>query len=113
MPAATDRPWQVESFALPAGLANQRVYDIAFEASGKVWLAAGDGLRSFDGYRWRSYGPNEGLPSRFIRAVLVTRNGELWVGSDAGAGVFDPGQNRYDPRGSAQGLPNASVRHII
>ena len=40
MPAATDRPWQVESFALPAGLANQRVYDIAFEANGKVWLAA-------------------------------------------------------------------------
>jgi signal transduction histidine kinase/CheY-like chemotaxis protein/ligand-binding sensor domain-containing protein len=113
MPAATDRPWQVESFATPAGLANQRVYDIAFEASGKVWLAAGDGLRSFDGYHWRTYGLNEGLPSRFIRAVLVTRNGELWVGSDAGAGVFDPGQNRYDPRGSEHGLPNASVRHII
>jgi signal transduction histidine kinase len=112
MPAATDRPWQIESFATPAGLANQRVYDIAFETNGKVWLAAGDGLRSFDGYRWRTYGLNEGLPNRFIRAVLVAHNGELWVGSNAGAGVFDPAQNRYDPRGSEQGLPNASVRHI-
>jgi len=113
MLAATDRPWQVESFVTPAGLANQRVYDIAFETNGKVWLAAGDGLRSFDGYRWRTYGPNEGLPSRFIRAVLVARNGELWVGSDAGAGVFDPRQNRYETRGSEQGLPNGSVRHIM
>jgi len=113
MPAATDRPWQVESFVAPAGLANQRVYDIAFETNGKVWLAVGDGLRSFDGYRWRTYGLNEGLPSRFIRSVLVARNGELWVGSDAGAGVFDAEHNRYETRGSEQGLPNSSVRRIV
>jgi signal transduction histidine kinase/CheY-like chemotaxis protein len=109
---AYDRGWQVTSFTVEAELANQRVFDIAFERDGTVWLASSDGLRRYDGYRWQRFGTSAGLPSSFTRAVLVTRSGELWVGSDAGAGVFDPAVLRYDPRGSEAGLASANVRQI-
>jgi signal transduction histidine kinase/CheY-like chemotaxis protein/streptogramin lyase len=110
---AYDRGWQVTSFTLDADLANQRVFDIAFERDGTVWLASSDGLRRYDGYHWQRFGTADGLPSSFTRAVLVTAGGELWVGSDAGAGVFDWATRRYDPRGSEKGLASSNVRQIV
>jgi len=111
--AVYDRPWQLRSFVEQAGLAGQRIFDIAFAPDGTVLVAAADGLYSFDGHEWRRFGPREGLPSAFVRCVLVTRSGELWVGSDAGAGVYDPASGRYDPRGTQDGLPNSNVRRIF
>jgi signal transduction histidine kinase len=108
-----DRPWQITDYTSDAGLAQARVFDVAFETNGTVWLASSDGLRRFDGYTWQRFDTNSGLPSSFTRAVLVTRAGELWVGSDAGAGVFDPVRKHYDPRGSAQGLASSNVRQIV
>ena len=107
-----DQPWQITSYAPDAGLTRQRVFDIAFTPDGTVWVAAEDGLRRFDGFEWERFGTNAGLPSTFMRAVCVTANGELWVGSDAGAGVFDWQHQKYDPRGSLTGLANSNVREI-
>jgi signal transduction histidine kinase/BarA-like signal transduction histidine kinase len=111
--AAADRAWQITSYAVEAGLGAQRVFDIAFESDGTAWLAAADGLRRFDGFTWERFDTNSSLPSTFARAVEVTRAGELWVGSDAGAGVFDARQRRYDPRGAQTGLANTNVRQIV
>jgi signal transduction histidine kinase len=44
--------------------------------------------------------------------VCVTAKGDLWVGSGAGAGIFDFKQKQYNPQGSASGLANGSVREI-
>jgi signal transduction histidine kinase/CheY-like chemotaxis protein/streptogramin lyase len=109
---AYDRPWQVTSYAEQAGLTHQRVFDIAFEKDGNVWLAADNGLWRYNGYAWQLFDTNSGLPSSFVRAVLVTRNGELWVGTDKGAGVFDPDRNRYETRGSEKGLAGPNIRQI-
>ncbi len=111
--ASTDRPWQWQSYAAPAGLLRQRVFDLAFARDGTAWLAASNGLWRYDGYHWTSFGPDDGLPSRFVRAVLMTQAGELWVGTDAGAGVFDPVHRSFDPRGGGGGLPNDNVRQIV
>jgi PAS domain S-box-containing protein len=46
-----------------------------------------------------------------IRSVLVTRQGELWIGTSNGAGVFDG--RKFDRRGSEKGLPGPSVRRIV
>src|SRR5438045_2291539 len=78
---ATDRSWQISSFAEAAGVQHERVFDLAFEPDGRVWIAATDGLHSYDGYHWRVFGKNDGLPSNYIRTVLFTSKGELWVGS--------------------------------
>lgn len=108
-----DRPWQVASYTTQSGTEYQRVFDIAFEKDGTAWLATSDGLRRYDGYAWQHFGTNNGLPSSFVRSVLVTQQGELWVGSDAGAGVYDYSTGQYDKRGSDQGLVGPGVRAMI
>jgi len=107
-----DRPWQITSYAADAGLTHQRVFDIAFETNGNVWLATDVGLRRFNGYNWQLFDTNSGLPSSFVRALWMTSGGELWVGTDKGAGVFDFRRNRYDSRGSEKGLAGPNVRQI-
>ena len=109
---AYDQSWQITSYATDAGVSRQRVFDIAFSRDGTVWLAADDGLQQFDGYKWDRFGTNSGLPSTFTRAVCVTAEGQLWVGSDAGAGIFDPKSGKYDTQGSKDGLANSKVREI-
>jgi signal transduction histidine kinase/CheY-like chemotaxis protein/streptogramin lyase len=110
---SADRPWQWQSYAAAAGLLHQRVFDVAFARDGTVWLAASNGLWRYDGYRWTVFGPEDRLPSRFVRSVLVTRAGELWVGTDAGVGVFDPEHGRFDHRGTREALPNGNVRRMV
>jgi signal transduction histidine kinase/ActR/RegA family two-component response regulator len=107
-----NRPWQLTTYSEAAGLEQQRVFDVAFENDSTVWIAADDGLRRFDGYRWKKFGTNDGLPSSFLRAVMVNRQGKLWVGTDMGAGIFDAAASKYDPAGSATGLVNSNVREI-
>jgi signal transduction histidine kinase len=105
-----DQRWGLASFAADAGLLRQNIFQFAFEASGTIWVAASDGLFRYDGYTWTRFGVEQGLPSRFVRTVLVTRAGELWVGTSQGAGVFDG--HRFDSRGSETGLAGPSVRRI-
>ena len=109
---AYDQSWQITSYAEEAGLTRQRVFDIAFAPDGTVWLAAEDGLRRFDGFSWDRFGAEADLPSTFTRAVCVTAQGKLWVGSDVGAGIFDPERRSYDPHGAPAGLANLNVREI-
>jgi PAS domain S-box-containing protein len=104
--------WHISKYAEAAGVQNQRVFDLAFEPDGTLWLAASDGLRRFDGFRWERFDTNSGLPSSFIRTVIFTKKGELWVGSDQGAGVFDFRRKHFDHRGSDTGLAGPHVRRI-
>ena len=106
------QPWQLTLYAEDAGLGQQRVFDIAFEPDGVVWLAADNGLHRFDGFTWRHFGTNEGLPSVFVRALLVNKQGQLWVGTDKGAGIFDATRLKFDSVGSEAGLANQNVRQI-
>jgi signal transduction histidine kinase len=113
-PGATDysQPWQVTSYSKDAGILQQRIFDIAFTADGNAWLAADDGLHRFDGFAWDVFDTNSGLPSAFTRAVCVDKQNRLWVGSDAGAGVWNFQTQKYVPHGSPAGLANANVREI-
>jgi signal transduction histidine kinase len=106
------QPWQVTSYSKDAGLLQQRFFDIAFTRDGQVWLAADDGLRRFDGFTWNLFGTNNGLPSSFTRAVCVDTQNRLWVGSDAGVGIWDFRSRKYDAHDEAAHLANDNVREI-
>ena len=104
--------WQVTTYTKDAGFSQQRIFDIAFTHDDEAWLAADDGLHRFDGFTWEIFGTNNGLPSSFTRAVCVDQQNRLWVGSDAGAGIWDVKRQTYDPLGSLAGLANDNVREI-
>ncbi|MEW6236363.1 MAG: ATP-binding protein [Candidatus Omnitrophota bacterium] len=103
--------WEYVSFLKDAGLTYRSIYFIDFDRHGVVWIAASDGLYSYDGYGWKRYTKQNGLPSNFIRCVRIVRDGTLWVGTDQGAGTFDG--KRYDAHGSETGLAGPSVRRIV
>jgi signal transduction histidine kinase len=106
------QPWQVTSYADEAGVSQQRIFDIDFTPDGTVWLASDGGLLRYDGFTWSWLGTNCGLPSSFVRSVCLDGSGRLWVGSDAGAGIWDYNRRKYETMGSETGLPNANVREI-
>ncbi|MGF7155437.1 signal transduction histidine kinase/ligand-binding sensor domain-containing protein [Novosphingobium gossypii] len=59
--------------------APKQIYSISQGRDGFLWLATGEGVYRFDGIRFERIpapeAPNQGAPS----AVLVTRNGDVWV----------------------------------
>ncbi len=59
-------------------------WDIAFDSTGILWLANGDGLMSFDGIRWHKYF----LPTNDAIASIVIDNGRIYVGSKNEFGYF-------------------------
>lgn len=109
--------WRVVSFIKESGLQDCSIFTFDVDRrtntarSGTMWFATSDGLREYDGYRWTRHGRSaEGIPSDFVRCVLVTRAGELWVGSDRGAGIYDG--KSYRSMGSETNLAGLGVRRI-
>jgi signal transduction histidine kinase/DNA-binding response OmpR family regulator len=102
--------WQLTSYLDDAGVTGNAINGIDFQKDGTVWFSSTDGLYRYDGYHWRRFSTTDGLPSSFIRAVLITREGKLWVGTDLGAGEFDG--THFNSHGSEKGLAGRSVRRI-
>ncbi|MDP8243689.1 MAG: ATP-binding protein [Candidatus Hinthialibacter antarcticus] len=105
-----DRRWAYHDFTQDANLTNKSVFDFDFDQEGALWAAASDGLYHYDGYQWKQFTTEDGLPSDFVRCVLVASDKKLWVGTDKGAGVFDGSQ--FLSLGPEDGLSSQSVRRI-
>lgn len=69
-------------------------WDIAFDSTGVLWLANGDGLMSFDGIRWNKYF----LPNNDAIASIVIDDDRIYVGSKNEFGYFmisNPSSYKY------------------
>jgi streptogramin lyase len=82
------------------------VRPICTDRAGNIWIGTdGGGL-----YRVRDgvvtpFGAAEGLPNRFIRALLPDKEGNLWIGTDGG-GVYRFRDGKFSPFSTRQGLSN-------
>lgn len=73
----------MEQITLRDGLSQSTVFSIEQDATGFIWLGTRNGLNRFDGYQFRHYMSDQGLPSSFVWHVL--RDGEdLWLGTQGG-----------------------------
>ena len=120
LPLLAVTPWRInprtDSLLESLGIENQSLFHLDFEkdANGAiryVWLAGTDGLHRYDGYSSKRFGVKDGLPSDFVRAVLIARDGKLWVATNKGAGTFDG--KTFSTHGSETGLAGQNVRRII
>lgn len=71
-----------------------------------LWVGTRDGLAVQEAGGWRVLGSREGLPGRFITALLPQGRG-LWIGINEGLALLQPGQWRSFT--AASGLPSPSV----
>src|ERR1700691_1039230 len=75
------------------GLGNLSVNCLLQDRSGFLWIGTESGLYQYDGSRFWQFGPKEGLPSGFVRALSLARYGRLWFGTRDGL-AFSSGQGR-------------------
>lgn len=92
---------------LPAELQGKGVSSLA-ELEGPagpvLWVGSRDGLAAEEPGGWRVLGTRDGLPGRFITALLAEGQG-LWIGINEGLALLQPGLWRS----FGAGLPSPSV----
>jgi ligand-binding sensor domain-containing protein/signal transduction histidine kinase len=68
-----------------AAFLDDSVYSLLVAKDGALWAGTeGGGLIRYKDGRFRVFGAAEGLTNGFVRAIYEDRNGQLWVGTDAG-----------------------------
>ncbi len=76
--------YKVNLYAQEHGLQNELVKSIAIDSMGLIWAATDYGIMHFNGERFIEF--EEKLPSNYIKSVISTRSGRLFVNSDLGFG---------------------------
>ncbi len=78
------------------GLPHNTAQSIAQTPDGYIWVATWEGLARFNGREWKVFDRDAipGLSDNGIRALLVAKDGRLWVGS-ARDGLFSYFRNQW------------------
>ena len=87
------------------------VYSLLVAKDGALWAGTeGGGLIRYKEGRFRVFGAAEGLTNGFVRAIYEDRNGQFWVGTDAGLfRMRNESLVRVDDR---DGVPRMNVNTI-
>lgn len=72
------------------GLANDSVNKIVADSRGFLWFCTEEGLSRFDGYKFKNYTTENGLPHRNITDFLETKDGDYLLATGGGLAVFNP-----------------------
>ncbi|HRH44720.1 MAG TPA: hypothetical protein PKY82_23990, partial [Pyrinomonadaceae bacterium] len=77
------------------GLANDTVVKIVADTRGFLWFCTAEGLSRFDGYSFKNYTQEDGLPHREINDFLETKDGTYLIATPKGLVVFNPTGKSY------------------
>ncbi|MBV9765642.1 MAG: hypothetical protein JOZ48_12425, partial [Acidobacteriaceae bacterium] len=80
----------VRLYTTDDGLPSNRVNRIVQDSRGFLWFCTREGISRFDGYQFKNFGRDDGLP-RADTDLLETRNGDYWVATADGVARFNPG----------------------
>lgn len=77
-----------------------------------LWIGARDGLYRIESGRVDKFDEKSGLPSDlFVRALMIARNGQLWVGLDNG-GIARHCDGQFDYLAGTGGLSQSHITHV-
>jgi len=83
---------------------------VAFDARGRLWFGARQGVGVLDGESWRLYTGEDGLPYDRFTCAAAGEDGVIWFGTERGAIRFDG--ERWSYRASLRWLPDDHVNAI-
>jgi signal transduction histidine kinase/ligand-binding sensor domain-containing protein len=93
-------------------LEHHSVTTLGLDRDGAVWIGTYDnGLYRFTGGRLDSFGIDDGLLDRSVRALLEDADGDLWVGTNGGLQRLSAG--RFVTYGRSDGLADGYVRSVL
>ena len=87
-----------QHYTTSEGLSYNTVFDIEQDRNGFLWVATGEGLDRFDSYGFKIYYSDKSensIPSNDIRSLLVTRKGDLFVGTSEGLCLYNPEYDNF------------------
>ena len=97
--AQSDPSMQFTRIGLNEGLSQSTVFDIAQDKTGNIWIATQNGLNKYNGYEFTVYQSVEtdstSIGSNYIRALKITDNDHIWIGTDKGLSCYDSRQDRF------------------
>jgi Tol biopolymer transport system component/ligand-binding sensor domain-containing protein len=82
------------TFTADDGLGSNTVFDLYQDSQGKIWAGTTNGVRIYEGARWRGFAEMEDI---WVRSLFEASDGAFWFGT-SGDGVV-----RYDPAASDEG----------
>jgi len=106
-----------ETFGTPQGLPSPVVSAVAQDDEGFLWLATGNGLARWDGYKTKVWQKDpfsaNSLSSNSIRSLTVD-GGLLWLGTNAGLDKFDTatGEFQHFPCDAVTSVLRDSHQHL-
>ncbi|QDO86754.1 EAL domain-containing protein [Shewanella psychropiezotolerans] len=89
-----------DTYSVPEGLSQSTVTSLVEDKDGYVWIGTLNGLNRFDGKDFKHYFADDsysGLPSSFIRSLLIDNKGNLLVGTDKGLVMLDRTIDKFVP----------------
>jgi len=100
-----------EPYAFP-GLGHIPVRNVYRDRGGALWVGTdGEGVVRIDGERIMRLTMKEGLVNNFVRAMLQSRDGSMWIATDEGVSRWTPhGFTNYQMR---DGLSYFSTRALL
>jgi diguanylate cyclase (GGDEF)-like protein len=86
-----------------SGVRGEMTYFLGFDARGRVWSGSDQGVRVWDGVRWRHYDQSDGLiwNDCDLGAFAPQADGSVWIGTSNGLAHFTPHQDANPPPASA------------
>ncbi|MBB1269553.1 EAL domain-containing protein [Shewanella sp. SR44-3] len=88
-----------DSYNIAEGVSQSRVNSMVEDRFGYIWIGTLNGLNRFDGTNFEHFFADDsnGLPSSFIRSLLIDGEGNLLVGTDAGLVVYNNDTEKFYP----------------
>ncbi|HTA43904.1 MAG TPA: two-component regulator propeller domain-containing protein, partial [Bryobacteraceae bacterium] len=96
--------------------AHSHVAQIVEDSIGFIWFGTADGLRRYDGYRFRDFRPDSTNPASIrgvsINALFRDRSGSLWVAADEHLDKYNPETESFSHFKETPGLFEGPVNDI-
>jgi signal transduction histidine kinase/ligand-binding sensor domain-containing protein/CheY-like chemotaxis protein len=109
LPVADGRDLRFTHVFFGDGPAPKQVTQIVRDNQGFLWFATQDGLKRYDGYKFKTYRPDPRNPNSlsgvFVNSLYTDRAGMLWVGSDQYLDRYDPATDKFTHFRYAPGDP--------
>ena len=102
------------------GLPNSKIFSIAQDQFGFIWIATENGLERFDGSRFTSYkhdmGDDSSIAGNSLNQLLVDGDGVLWIATKYnGLDRYDPVKEEfthYQPTGNAGDISGPAITDL-
>jgi ligand-binding sensor domain-containing protein len=116
LPLTDDASLRFQQLPFGDGPSHDRVIQIVQDDLGFLWLGTQDGIKRYDGYRFREFrhepaNPNS-LGGGYVYALFKDRSGKLWIGCDQTFDRYDPATEVFTHDQSPPALFKGPVSHF-